>query len=512
MTYSIVFKNPHGDDIVAYEPQPRQLLLHTTAAHQILYGGAVGGGKSHSIRWDLIILCLAYPGLDAYLFRRTLGELEDNHIRKIQMEIPTGADGLGSYKDQKKRFEFNNGSGINFCYCEKEQDVTRYQGSEMHVLGVDEASHLTPFQLNYLRGRARLGSWMPKGYVGATDAKFRGPFPRILFGSNPGGPGHNYLKSIFIDPAPAETIFGDESMLGDDDEPWPTIFIPAKMRDNRFIPSGYSGQYKSLGPELYKALTEGDWDAVVGQALHNLSRERHMLRPFKPPREWTRFMAMDWGLAAPFSVGWYAVSDGRLLAGKEGWPDRWIPEGSVVRYAEYYGWNGQPNQGCRLTAQEVGREIIRQELARNDVMDYRVADSEMWAQRGGPSPYEWMVQADPRFGVMKKAQKDRKRNYSEILSRLAGNERYMDDGKVETDPMFFVTADCTHFWRTVPTLILDDIDPEKGPETRKQEDHCFDEVAYGLRSRPFITTEMDRWEAETREARRGEVGVPYASR
>src|SRR3546814_485304 len=111
-----------------YTPQPRQALLHATTATWVFYGGAVGGGKSHSIRWDLIGWCLQVPGIDCYLFRRTLGELEDNHIRNIREEIPAE---IATYNDTKKRLEFFNGSGINFCYCKEEQDVKIYQGAEI---------------------------------------------------------------------------------------------------------------------------------------------------------------------------------------------------------------------------------------------------------------------------------------------------------------------------------------------------------------------------------------------
>lgn len=501
-----------SDVTLDYEPQPRQALAHSAAAHQIFYGGAVGGGKSHFLRWELIIRCLQYPGCQTYLFRRSLPELEDNHIRPLKDDIPRE---LGSYSQLRGRFEFTNSSAINCCYCEKDDDVYRRHGAEMHILAIDEAAHLTPFQINYLRGRVRLGRWMPEGYTGPTDAKFRGIFPRILMGSNPGGPGHNFLKRIFIDPSPVEMVFGDASMLDPTDpgdKPWPTIYIPAKIRDNKYIGRGYAGQFRSLGNELYKALTEGDWDAVVGQAVHNLSREKHMIRQHTPPRECAKIMSIDWGSSKPFSVGWYYVSDGRILKGVQGRPDVWLPSGAVIRYDEWYGSNSDDNKGLRLPGQAVAREIIKRETKRNDVMDYRVADNEMWAQHGGPSTYTRFVETDGRFAGMRKAIKDRKRNYSELLSRLAGNEYFMEDGEAYDHPMFFITDNCRQFWRTVPTLILDDIDPEKGPETKKQEDHIYDEVVYLLRSRPFVITKQDRYEESIRPFMKAMKPVdPYAT-
>ena len=46
-----------------YDPQPKQALLHKCRARQILFGGAVGGGKSHALRWDCIAFCCENPCL-----------------------------------------------------------------------------------------------------------------------------------------------------------------------------------------------------------------------------------------------------------------------------------------------------------------------------------------------------------------------------------------------------------------------------------------------------------------
>ena len=467
--------------VLPYTPQPKQALMHSTAARLIMYGGAVGGGKSAAVRWDLISWCLQVPGLQAYLYRRTRPELEENHIARLRREIPKE---LGQWSEKRNSFEFTNGSAIHCWYCEQERDVERAQGQEMHVLGIDEASHLTSYQLNYLFGRARLGDFQDK-----VPDHLRDLLPRVVFASNPGGPGHNYLKQTFIDPAPPMTVFEDE------ESGWPTIFIPAVMKDNRFIEPGYEKQFNRLSPELKLALTEGDWDAVVGQALHSLSRSKHGLRPFRPPRHWTRFMSLDWGSSKPFSVGWYCVSEGAELSGDANHPPRYLPAGAIIRYAEYYGWNGRANEGCKKTSPEVAREIIQMEREREEPpIDYRIADSACWAKHDGPSTAERMMmavsltgQVEETYFALQPSQKDRIAGYREVLARLA------DDEDAE-EPMFFCTENCMNFWRTMPPLVLDQTDPEKGPDT-KQEDHVYDEVVYALMSRPFVTTKRDRWDA-----------------
>ena len=137
-----------------YTPQPKQMLLHNAVAKQIFYGGAAGGGKSHSLRWDAVMFCLRNPGMEAYLFRRTYSELEDNHIRPIIRELPME---IGQYLPSKNIYQFKNGSRIVFCHCEHTNDYLKYMGAEFHWLGLDEASLMEPIQIIELRARVRLG-------------------------------------------------------------------------------------------------------------------------------------------------------------------------------------------------------------------------------------------------------------------------------------------------------------------------------------------------------------------
>ena len=61
---------------IDYTPTERQQAFHESESDEVLYGGAAGGGKSYAICWDAFLRCIAYPGTHAYLFRRTIPELE----------------------------------------------------------------------------------------------------------------------------------------------------------------------------------------------------------------------------------------------------------------------------------------------------------------------------------------------------------------------------------------------------------------------------------------------------
>jgi hypothetical protein len=86
---------------------------------------------------------------------------------------------------------------------------------------------------------------------------------------------------------------------------------------------------------------------LLGPVFPEFSRELHVVEPRTLPSYWPRFRSFDWGSARPFSVGWWAVSDGEL-------PE--FPRGALIRYREWYGSNGQPNVGLRMTAEEVADE------------------------------------------------------------------------------------------------------------------------------------------------------------
>ena len=67
--------------------------------------------------------------------------------------------------------------------------------------------------------------------------------------------------------------------------------------------------------ELVRAWLEGDWNIVEGAFFDKWSG-RNIVRPFAIPGVLDPVPGFDWGYAAPFSVGWWAVaSDDRRARG-----------------------------------------------------------------------------------------------------------------------------------------------------------------------------------------------------
>ena len=433
-----------------YDPQPKQALLHKCRARQILFGGAVGGGKSHALRWDCIAFCCENPGLQAYIFRRSLPELESNHIQQIKKELPTE---LGSFSESRKRFEFYNGSYIQFQYLERDSDCDRIQGAEIHFAGVDEAGQLSAYQLGYIKSRLRLGGYEPK------QTQY---LPRLVMTANPGGISHNFLKALYIDPSPPETYFYDVTMIdprNKSDKGWLSMYIPSRMEDNKFIDPNYGASLSGLPFELARALREGDWDLVVGSFFGDVfRRDRHVIKPFEIPEHWVRFRSFDWGSTKPFCVGWYTVAQ----------QSDDYPDGALIKYREWYGAAG-PDRGLKLTAEEVAQGIKSREGYER--IDYSVADPSIWKWESGPSIGERMAKLGVRF---RRADNSRVAGWDQIRQRLIGEDN---------TPMLYLFETCTDLIRTLPLMQHDQHRPED--INTKQEDHAVDELRYSAMSRSY---------------------------
>ncbi|TGR83583.1 terminase [Mesorhizobium sp. M2D.F.Ca.ET.223.01.1.1] len=453
------------------------LAFHSTAT-EILYGGAAGGGKSHLMRQAAIMWCAEIPGLQVYLFRRISDDLTKNHMEGPQgfRALLAGWVACGWVEIIEDEIRFWNGSKIFLCHCKDEKHRFKYQGAEIHVLLIDELTHFTEVIYRYLRMRVRMvGIKLPE--------KYKGCFPRILCGANPGGIGHQFVKQTFVDGAvPMEIRQAAKSEGG-----MRRQFIPALLEDNPSMNDNdpeYENRLHGLGSEaLVRAMRYGDWDVIEGAFFDNMDRRRHVIRPFQIPEHWTRFRAGDWGSAKPFAFGWYAVaSDDTIVA-----PGIVIPRGALVKYREWYGIktdkDGQykPDTGLKMHADAVGAGV--RERDGTDVISYGVLDPAAFSQDGGPSIAERMARGtDGKNGATfrpadnaRVAGRGAMGGWDQMRGRLTGDE----DGR----PMLFFFETCVHTIRTIPALQHDENRPEDLDTT--QEDHAADETRYACMSRPW---------------------------
>ena len=105
-------------------PNPRQREFLACEKKYVAFGGARGGGKSWAVRCKAKLLALRYAGIRILLVRRSLAELEANHLAFLRQELADVAE----YRAGERQFRFCNGSVLQFGYCGCDRDLDRYQG------------------------------------------------------------------------------------------------------------------------------------------------------------------------------------------------------------------------------------------------------------------------------------------------------------------------------------------------------------------------------------------------
>lgn len=426
---------------------PKQKKFMDSRADETLFGGAAGGGKSRGQLVDALLYGLRYPGSRQLMLRRTYPDLERSLVQEHLKFFPLK---VYRYNSSTHRGMLKNGSVLEFGYCDKENDVYRYQGAEYDVVRFDELTHFTYNQYIYLMSRVR-------GVM---------PFPRgIKSSTNPGGVGHAWVKERFIDPAPAGQMFkaGKRTRL----------FIPSLVQDNPFLMQGdpeYVQRLEMLPEEQRKALLLGDWDIFSGQVFEEWRNDpthykdgawTHVIEPFEIPSWWKIWRGFDFGYSKPFSVGWYAA-DG---------------DGKVYRIKEWYGCTKEPNTGLKLTPQEIA-EGIREREENDPMLRGRqiigVADPAIFEESRGESIAQMMVRP-PNMVYWQPGDHKRLPGLMQCHYRLAFDK----NGQC----MFQVFNTCRGFIRTVPMLVYSETRPED--IDTDMEDHIYDEWRYVMMASPI---------------------------
>lgn len=246
--FDAICPNVRDNPFIPHFPLPAQTIL--LGLHQqpqfagktcvALYGGAAGGGKS-----DALLMAAAQyatePDYAGILFRRTHTDLAQPGA--LIDRSHSWWYGKGPHWDgTNKIWRFPSGAKIAMAYLAKDTDKNRYQSAQYQFTGWDELTHFPeqgPFE-----------------YVGLSRVR-RGAnaaIPlRTFAASNPGGPGHAWVKCAFMGGPDPHTGQHRDARYA---------YIPARIKDNPYIDQEpYIDSLSRLHPTARDQLLNGDWDA-----------------------------------------------------------------------------------------------------------------------------------------------------------------------------------------------------------------------------------------------------------
>src|SRR5207344_3537691 len=173
------------------------------------------------------------------MIRRTRTELIDTIERSRAIYSPL----KWTYQEQEKMWRDPKGARLRFAYLERDADAELYQGHSYTRVYIEECGNFpSPAPIMKLMATLRSGAGVPVG---------------MRLTGNPGGPGHQWVKARYVDPAPLGwRVLRDDTGLE-------RIYIPSRVADNAYLGPDYVQRLQASGsPELVRAWLFGDWSVV----------------------------------------------------------------------------------------------------------------------------------------------------------------------------------------------------------------------------------------------------------
>src|SRR6266478_1374285 len=368
-----------------YDPFARQKEFHRSPAKYRLFGGAAGPGKTKALLWEAIYQAREVAGSDSLLLRRTYPELESSLLAYFRRDVPRSM--YRRYNEAKHIVTWHNGSTTRFGYCRNENDVYQYQGAEFLFIGLDELTHFTLKQWQFLTSRNRCP--VPKSFACMAGA------------SNPGNIGHAWVKALWVDHTPPPGFERPE--LYDERD---YAFIRAKLADNPIYANdaAYHRTLEALPEHLRRAFLEGDWNVFAGQYFDVFEFGRHTVRAEALRLEplWPRWISIDWGFQHPSAVYWHcsvpqAVTRDswsvtrekpHVASGVHESPACPVPNGvtshesRIVTYREFVQSSLSPRMLAQAIAERSGRERISDVFLSPDAFAHRTSEASIAEQLG----------------------------------------------------------------------------------------------------------------------------------
>lgn len=508
------------DQRVVWKPLPgSQTLAMGCPANVILYDGSRGPGKTDA----QIMRFRRRVGLGygkfwrGIIFDREYKNLDDL-VSKSQRWFPEFMDGarfLSAKADYK--WVWPTGEELMFRTVKKDTDYWNYHGQEFPFIGWNELTKYPNDTLFDSMMSCNRSSFLPedfpmyrdgklfreRGIVVSVDSEHKDAeqyllpqIPLEIFATtNPFGPGHNWVKKRFINAArPGQIVKKVTNVFNPRTQQKEDIVVTqvrifGSYRENRYLSPQYVAVLDAIkDPNKRKAWVQGSWDVTSGGMFDDLwDTAVHKIRPFAIPFNWKITRSFDWGSSKPFSVGWWAVSDGSDVVLPDGRRMSTV-RGDVFRIGEWYGCEeGKNNVGLQLVPTAVAEGIIQREQwlgimgrvvpgpADNSINDSADGNASIARQmavaiRVGSKMYNGV-----HWTPSNKSAGSRVTGWNRIRQYLF-NALPPKNGFVRENPGMFVFDTCVKFIDLVPVMPRDETNVED--VDTDAEDHIGDETRY----------------------------------
>lgn len=151
--------------VIRPQPGPQEQFM-ANPADIIIFGGAAGGGKSYALLMDPLRY-MKNQRFGAVIFRNEYKQIfnqgglwDTSEALYGQIKGAVGRMSVG-------KWTFKSGAKVEFDYLNRKDDLKKWQGSQIAMIGFDELTHFTEYMFFYMLSRNRSTCGV-KPYVRAT--------------------------------------------------------------------------------------------------------------------------------------------------------------------------------------------------------------------------------------------------------------------------------------------------------------------------------------------------------
>ena len=234
---------------------------------EILYGGAIRGGKTYCALGILILYCIIFPGSRWALVRKDMPRIKLATLPAWEKINPSNS--ITRFNQQTMTVTFKNGSKIIFFPENYAQDkeLNRWKGFEVNGFVFEELNECQ--EITYNKAIERAGTYIIPGIP-----KHKQPVPKILSTCNPS---FGWVKDKFYTPWEEGTLKSN------------MMYIPSRIYDNPYLPEDYLNNIKNMGRYEFEVFVNGNWNVQLktgGEFWKNFELEAvsytHLTLPTTP--------------------------------------------------------------------------------------------------------------------------------------------------------------------------------------------------------------------------------------
>jgi phage terminase large subunit len=410
-----------GVDERPYQPFGSALELFKSRSREVLLAGPAGTGKSRACLEKLNLICMQKP-IRAAIVRKTRKSLTQSAMTTFETKV----------LPQPNQVRFHEG----------DQEYRYPSGARIMVAGLDDPEKIgsTEFDCVYVQEATELDeddwSMLLRGLRNGVLS-----YQQIIADCNPSSPDH-WLKQ--------RCNRGECQLLESAHVDNPLLY---DVRAQNWTPFGteYMATLDSLKGFLHQRLRLGLWVAAEGMYFTDWDPQLHVVPAFEIPSHWPKWLAVDYGFAAPCCVLWFARE----------------PETrTIFVYRELYAAGLRDEQQAQRIVELTGSEILNLRILDPSMFNLRTEQ-----QRPSIAAVYWSHGVHPVYPGMN----NRKQGWAIVRRALAH-----DEGPPRLKLLHNAAP---NLQRTLPAMVVDPLDPEDLADAvrgQKTEDHAPDALRYGL--------------------------------